>query len=135
MQGMREEMQGYKSEIVALKLQLDDMENDRDLVQQELDAMKGRGLEHFNMLKCEQLERALKVTLEAVELRKATLLRDELDVQKEQRLCVVCCAVERTIVLLPCRHLCLCSDCAEHDSLKDCPLCRKEIQQKFIVFS
>ena len=121
--------------------------------------LRATGLENLNMSKCDQLERCkinyyslpplfglmlvffyytirrLKGALEAVEMRKTTILREELDTQKEQRLCVVCQAAERTIVLLPCRHLCLCSDCAEHDSLKDCPLCRKEIQHKFNVFS
>ena len=95
----------------------------------------GRGLQFFNMSKCEQLEATLKNTLEAVEARKKEIVRESESAQNEQRLCVICCNEERTIVLLPCRHLCLCAPCSQHGSLIDCPLCRKHIQHKFSVFS
>ena len=66
---------------------------------------------------------------------KKEIVRESESAQNEQSLCVICCNEERTIVLLPCRHLCLCAPCSQHDSLIDCPLCRKQIQHKFSVFS
>ncbi len=67
--------------------------------------------------------------------QQAVLIRDQIGNQKEQRLCVICQEKEKSVVLIPCRHLCLCADCANHEQLKLCPLCRRQIESKFVVFS
>ena len=54
---MKKEVERCKTEIVVLKLQVDDIENERDNVQQELNSMQGYGHEFYNMTKCNQLER------------------------------------------------------------------------------
>lgn len=41
---------------------------------------------------------------------------------KDQRTCKVCRSNDVCILLLPCRHLCLCKDCESR--LDVCPLCR-----------
>ncbi|CAM6015636.1 unnamed protein product [Sphagnum balticum] len=41
---------------------------------------------------------------------------------REQRMCRVCRCNDVSILLLPCRHLCLCKDCETR--LDTCPLCR-----------
>lgn len=51
----------------------------------------------------------------------------------ENSLCCVCRDREKTILLLPCRHLCACAFCAA--SLGDCPVCRCPIRDKIGVFS
>eukprot|EP00435_Cladocopium_sp_Y103_P053140 s1416_g16.t5 len=38
--------------------------------------------------------------------------------------CVVCLEAPRQILLMPCRHVCCCKDCAER--LERCPICRTE---------
>jgi hypothetical protein len=63
------------------------------------------------------------------------LVRDQIDVQKEQRMCIICCEKEKSVVLLPCRHLCLCDTCSTHDQLAVCPLCREPIVHKISVFA
>ena len=40
--------------------------------------------------------------------------------------CVVCLSAERNVLLLPCKHLVLCSACAAKVSV--CPLCRSVVQ-------
>merc|ERR1719422_2139642 len=45
---------------------------------------------------------------------------------KEQRTCKICMDNEVGVVFLPCGHLCSCVLCAP--SLKDCPVCRTNIQ-------
>jgi hypothetical protein len=45
----------------------------------------------------------------------------------DARDCVVCIADPATVAVLPCRHLCLCSDCAEELRSRSCfcPICRQ----------
>merc|ERR1719397_1919408 len=45
---------------------------------------------------------------------------------KEQRTCKICMDGEVGVVFLPCGHLCCCVNCAP--ALKDCPVCRTNIQ-------
>lgn len=48
--------------------------------------------------------------------------------------CVVCHETDRCIVLMPCKHLCLCSECSQ--SVKEkCPLCRVRIESKMRVYA
>ena len=49
-------------------------------------------------------------------------------------LCVVCLAEERRVLLLPCRHLCVCEDCAGDRRLERCPLCRAAIEDRMRVY-
>lgn len=92
-------------------------------------------IETMNMIQMEDLEKQLKISLEAVELRKAAIVREELGKQKEERLCVICQEKEKTVVLLPCRHMCLCDDCSIHEQLGQCPLCRRPIAHKISVYA
>ena len=34
----------------------------------------------------------------------------------EERLCVICLVNERNTTVLPCRHMCMCNECAQVDS-------------------
>ena len=51
---------------------------------------------------------------------------------KEQKLCVVCLDKERVMVLTPCFHLCVCTECSV--PLTSCPLCRNAIVTKNKVY-
>ena len=53
----------------------------------------------------------------------------------EGKLCCICQDAEREVLLLPCKHFCLCSKCASHESLRACPICRGEIQEKIRAFT
>uniref|UniRef100_A0A1A9V6Y4 RING-type domain-containing protein n=1 Tax=Glossina austeni TaxID=7395 RepID=A0A1A9V6Y4_GLOAU len=52
--------------------------------------------------------------------------------------CVVCQDRVKSVVLLPCRHLCLCEDCANYllfiDEQPNCPLCRAYITDSISVY-
>jgi len=92
-------------------------------------------LEKLDLPQCEELERTLKLALEALEARKALLIRDQIDQQKEQRLCVVCQEFEKSVVLLPCRHMCLCEGCSNNAQVQFCPLCRRPIAHRISVYA
>ncbi|GMI41091.1 hypothetical protein TrCOL_g12435 [Triparma columacea] len=52
-----------------------------------------------------------------------------------QKLCCVCMEVERQVLLMPCRHLCVCRGCSEDERLRDCPICRSEVLERMVVYS
>ena len=78
----------------------------------------------------------------AVEPNREFMTSPQCTVKEEDDLtiCIVCQDEQRSTVLLPCRHLCLCRNCAE--SLKTnfdrrkriCPLCREHIQDIMDVY-
>lgn len=41
----------------------------------------------------------------------------------EDDACVICLTTRKTVLLLPCRHLCLCVDCSKVAAVATCPLC------------
>lgn len=56
----------------------------------------------------------------------------------ENYLCIVCQSTPRCIVLMPCKHLCLCDNCSftltRIYKTNSCPVCRQEISFKLKVF-
>jgi hypothetical protein len=49
--------------------------------------------------------------------------------------CVICMDAEKSVLLLPCRHLCVCVGCSQEPRLVQCPICREPIAEKMHVFS
>jgi len=58
------------------------------------------------------------------------LLR-EVEREREDKLCVVCQDKEKCIMILPCRHLCICETCQEpiRTHRNTCPICRRGVKQ------
>ena len=52
----------------------------------------------------------------------------------ESNECIVCYSFARTMVMMPCRHLCLCSNCGNHESMTKCPICCATIEERINVF-
>ncbi len=90
-------------------------------------------------------ETILKLPLEEIEsmeeqMRRAmdlimTTKMTKLSQQVENSTCVVCQVEPKTVLLMPCRHLCICKQCSENAKLLSCPLCRRTIEEKIIVYS
>ena len=47
--------------------------------------------------------------------------------------CCICLDGKKSVVLLPCKHLCLCEKC-NTSSLKNCPICRNVIETVIVTF-
>jgi len=79
----------------------------------------------------------VKQTHEGTLENKTELETDEKHGMKRKRdeqdsCCVVCMEKEKKVLLLPCKHVCLCEDCSVNVDV--CPLCREMIQFKTTVF-
>jgi len=48
--------------------------------------------------------------------------------------CSVCLQRPKSVLLLPCRHLCLCPQCSAELPKAVCPLCRSEVQDRIETF-
>lgn len=51
----------------------------------------------------------------------------------EENVCVICRDEQKNVVLLPCKHLCLCIGCS--GSIHTCPLCRRPISNILSVYT
>lgn len=63
-------------------------------------------------------------------------LASDLPVGEEHLDCVVCLCEPRDTLFMPCRHLCICSGCAESFARGDgkCPLCRQGFESMMSIF-
>jgi hypothetical protein len=59
------------------------------------------------------------------------------DERQEGTVCCVCRDRPKSVVLLPCKHLCLCEPCAGTGGrrIARCPMCRQHISDMLHVFS
>jgi hypothetical protein len=49
--------------------------------------------------------------------------------------CCICLSSPKTILILPCKHLCLCEDCSENCNRgNNCPICRSIITDKMKIY-
>ena len=60
------------------------------------------------------------------------LFEKEIQSLKESQFCKICVNNEMNTALLPCGHLVTCNECAS--ILKDCPMCRKNINDKIRIY-
>jgi len=59
------------------------------------------------------------------------MLFEQVEREREDKLCVICQDKEKCIMILPCRHLCICQDCQGplQRQNNNCPICRKPVRQ------
>lgn len=87
----------------------------------------------------EQLLESSLTRVRAMKEEKALALQKKLDRQVEEqqelKLCVICLSNEKSILCLPCRHLCLCESCSAHEEVEKCPICRLHIDEMLLVYA
>ena len=47
--------------------------------------------------------------------------------------CLVCMSEQKAVLLLPCRHLCVCAECFDSFQQQKCPVCRAPIEEWCVV--
>ena len=82
----------------------------------------------------DSMEMKLRGSLDAVVEAKEAHLRRRLEQQDTEKACVICLEAPKTVLLLPCSHLCVCSNCSERAELVNCPLCRNDIESIIKTF-
>ena len=69
--------------------------------------------------------------------RRASLNMDQMKSAISSRnllACIVCKIHKRTVLLVPCSHLCLCEGCATiQDRIEKCPLCACRVSSKMVI--
>lgn len=132
------DIEGLRAEIVRLHLRAEAQEADKSSLQKRVDlltAVPAVVQDMSSVEEIDQLSRELQGALHRLSARKETLLEKELDKLKEQQKCVICCERVKSVLLLPCRHLCLCQQCSQRSAMAQCPLCRVDISSRIDVFA
>ena len=66
-------------------------------------------------------------------------LMEQLERERDQKLCIVCLTEMKNIVLMPCRHMCLCKNCCkqlmEVHGKRSCPLCCQSIASTLEIYT
>ncbi|KAE9049263.1 hypothetical protein PR001_g3484 [Phytophthora rubi] len=111
-------------------------------IRSALSHLSAASLTTSRMDELKEWEQLLESTLShvrSVKEEKALEMQQKLDRQVEEqnelKLCVICLANEKTILCLPCRHLCLCKTCSRREEVTKCPICRLEIEEMLAVYS
>mmetsp|Transcript_20806 Transcript_20806/g.43465 ORF Transcript_20806/g.43465 Transcript_20806/m.43465 type:complete len:97 (+) Transcript_20806:72-362(+) len=82
-----------------------------------------------------EIEANLDYSLGVVRRRREEVIRNRATEGRSEKLCCVCMEKERQVLLMPCRHLCVCRGCSEDARLLDCPICRSDISERMVVYS
>ena len=97
--------------------------------------MAGENLNQKSLQDIEIIEKKNRMAYAKILAAKEILKKKLKDEEHENRMCVICQEEQKSVLLMPCRHLCCCKVCSRRQELKSCPLCRKEITQKIDVYS
>lgn len=71
-----------------------------------------------------------------VKVAQAQHVQTEMELARlqEAKSCAVCFDRDRSTVLMPCKHIVLCSHCARSKEIGHCPICRSRIESVMDIF-
>jgi hypothetical protein len=58
-----------------------------------------------------------------------------IDQMQDDMQCVICREQQKAVLLLPCRHLCLCQGCSHKHELPSCPVCRTHVVERMRIYT
>ena len=53
----------------------------------------------------------------------------------DDQLCCICMDSKKSVLLIPCKHLCMCNTCGLREDIMDCPLCVSKIENRMQIFT
>ena len=123
-----------QSQLEKLQLKADEVDKLNVKTQGKKEKLKSQRDELILKLgKADKLHKVLET--ETLELKsKIQELKLELEREKDKRLCVICTDNNKSILLMPCKHFCLCKECLSHINSSECPLCREPIESAIDVY-
>jgi len=107
---------------------ISDLQNENN----ELANLKGDELDELDINKLDELQKIIQSTGYKIEKRKRDLLMEKEQQFIDQKLCCVCCEREKNVLILQCKHMCVCAMCAS--SLTKCPICRRKIESSIQIY-
>ena len=138
-QSVNDSLQKQKdTEIQKLKIEITELQSSNEKLKQQheitlkenekLRDVKTRlalNQQDINNLSLEQLKELSRILLDT----QNTIHSKEKDLLDVELLCVVCQDKRKNTLFLPCKHLCVCAECAESvkSTGKQCPVCRTVI--------
>jgi hypothetical protein len=82
-------------------------------------------LSMISLDKCNDMIHSLQSALTKLINRKEHLMKQSVETQF---VCIICREKWKSVVLLPCNHLCYCYQCYINHPLPTCPICRNNVQ-------
>jgi myosin heavy subunit len=155
----KQQMGALKKQLTAAEQRITKLEVDRDSVEQwqqqatqaklEVRALRNQVAQRDAQLQessdlVETLMRAVAAANAAAEAAAGrataaaaaapnTAAQAALEELQMQNACVVCMHSTRSVLIQPCRHWCLCADCAKENTFTSCPMCRGAVSCLEIV--
>ena len=118
--------------ILILEKRCETLEKEkRDFVKILNEGFESGSISQKSLDEIEAIEEQMRVALDRI----VNIKMSKISEQVENRTCVVCQVEPKTVLLMPCRHLCICRECSENEKLVSCPLCRRNIVEKITVYS
>lgn len=59
---------------------------------------------------------------------------EEIPTFPRDRACTICLQRERTLLFMPCNHLCACAECGLNPTIRVCPICRATFNNRMVVY-
>ncbi|GMH51393.1 hypothetical protein TrST_g4603 [Triparma strigata] len=133
---IRQQSSKMASDLMAAESTCGRLRRERDDLRSKVKELTGMSnYKNKSLEEMEQIESYLKSSLESVGAAKEKLIKERMSTEEEKRMCVICQTSPKTVLLMPCRHMCLCQVCSRHNELVKCPLCREKITQKIDVYA
>jgi len=114
----------------------ENLEKEKNTAQSVIEeTLDGVNLSNKSLVDLEVIESRLRIGLQKIVKQKELMIRNKLSSEEEKMTCVICQIETKTVLLMPCRHLCVCKDCSLRHEMDKCPLCRQPVRDKIDVYA
>jgi len=122
-------------ELYQAKYAFSELMQEHDALKNKLSVFFGEdedsNLTQKSLAELNSLEEKVKYSLERIVKAKEVASTN----LEEERVCVICRENSKCVLLMNCRHLCVCKECGHNEALIRCPLCREMITERINVFA